>query len=76
MSFSIGNPRAGGPPLTIRMPLHPEVVPPTGRRTRQVIRGEDPKGFKLLRFTSAVTSLTAEARGKFLLAGAPKTPRE
>eukprot|EP00913_Durusdinium_trenchii_P036057 g33739.t1 len=38
-------------------------------RLWQVIRGEDPKGFKLLRFTSAVTSLTAEARGKFLLAG-------
>ena len=35
----------------------------------QVIRGEDAKGFKLLRFTSAVTSLAVESRGKFLLAG-------
>jgi len=34
-----------------------------------VVRGEDAKGFKLLRFTSAVTSLAVEARGKFLLAG-------
>jgi len=38
-------------------------------RVWQVMRGEDPKGFKLLRFTSAVTSLAAESRGKFLLAG-------
>ncbi|CAJ1431453.1 unnamed protein product, partial [Effrenium voratum] len=38
-------------------------------RLWQVIRGDDPKGFRLLRFASAVTSLTAESRGKFLLAG-------
>lgn len=38
-------------------------------RLWQVVRGEDAKGFKLLRFTSAVTSLAVEARGKFLLAG-------
>ncbi|CAE7265476.1 Cfap43 [Symbiodinium pilosum] len=34
----------------------------------QVARGEDPKGFRVLRFASALTSLTVESRGKFLLA--------
>ena len=34
----------------------------------KVARGEDPKGFRVLRFASALTSLTVESRGKFLLA--------
>ena len=34
-----------------------------------MVRGQDPKGSKLLRFTSAVTSVVAEPRGKWLLAG-------
>ena len=34
-----------------------------------MVRGQDPKVSKLLRFTSAVTSVVAEPRGKWLLAG-------
>jgi WD40 repeat protein len=35
----------------------------------EVSRGPDSKGFRVLRFSSAITSLTADATGKFLLAG-------
>eukprot|EP00439_Symbiodinium_sp_Y106_P068857 s1358_g11.t1 len=37
-------------------------------RLWQVCRGEDPKGFRVLRFASALTSLTVESRGKYLFA--------
>ena len=37
----------------------------------QVCRGEDPKGFRVLRFASALTSLTVESRGKYLFASSP-----
>lgn len=38
-------------------------------RIWEVCRGPDPKGFRVLRFASSLTSLAADADGKLLLAG-------
>jgi WD40 repeat protein len=38
-------------------------------RIWEVNRGPDPKGFRMLRFTSAVTSLTSDVEGKLLIVG-------
>eukprot|EP00927_Polykrikos_kofoidii_P006002 TRINITY_DN12424_c0_g1_i1.p1 TRINITY_DN12424_c0_g1~~TRINITY_DN12424_c0_g1_i1.p1 ORF type:complete len:1741 (-),score=441.52 TRINITY_DN12424_c0_g1_i1:44-5266(-) len=38
-------------------------------RLWEITRGTDPKGFRILRFTSAVTALTADTEGKLIVVG-------